>query len=246
VADSVWEQAAELVKQGAIGQPIHIQAGYFRRGDWGERMPIPDPKAKPGAELNWEAFLADAPKRPFNVSRFFQWRLYWDYAGGPSTDLFPHTLTPLVKVLGVRFPATVSAAGGKFHYDGLREVPDTFNMFIDYPEKLTITLMCTLANARGITTMVRGTEGTISFEGKGIVVYPAQGSKKQKQEIARTRPGSVLEHWRDFVRCVRTREQPRSDVDTALWVQTALIMGVLSLRERKLARFDAKRAEIVL
>ena len=88
MSDRAWHQAAALIKEGAIGKPIHAECGYFRVGDWGERgMPIDDPNARPGPDLNWEAFLGDSPKRPFDVSRFFRWRMYEDYAGGPVTDL---------------------------------------------------------------------------------------------------------------------------------------------------------------
>ncbi|NMC19100.1 MAG: Gfo/Idh/MocA family oxidoreductase, partial [Thermogutta sp.] len=87
VADEAYAKARALIEQGIVGKIVHVQLGYFRRGDWGERMPIPDPNAKPGPDLDWEQFLGDAPKVPFDVSRFFQWRLYWDYAGGPATDL---------------------------------------------------------------------------------------------------------------------------------------------------------------
>ena len=54
--------------KGTIGHPQHIQAGYYRYGDWGERMPIPDRHAKPGPDLDWDAFLGDAPKVPFTVT----------------------------------------------------------------------------------------------------------------------------------------------------------------------------------
>jgi len=243
MADSIWQQAAHLVKEGAIGQPIHVQAGYFRRGDWGERMPIPDPNAKPGPDLDWQAFLADAPKRPFTVSRFFQWRMYWDYSGGPSTDLFPHTFTPLAKVLGVSFPSMVAASGGKFYYDGEREVPDTFNMLIDYPEKVSVVLTCTLANEYGLPVVVRGAEGTMTFEGPGIVIRPVQG---QQREIARERGGDLTEHWQNLLQCVRTREQPYSDVELGYHVQTALCMSVLALRQQKVARFDREQEKIII
>jgi predicted dehydrogenase len=123
LGDPVWRQAEQLVRDGAIGRPVHAQCGYFRVGDWGERgMPIDDKNAQPGPDLNWEKFLGDSPKRDFDISRFFRWRMYEDYAGGPSTDLFPHTLTPIVKVLGVKFPSVVVATGGMFRYSE-REVP---------------------------------------------------------------------------------------------------------------------------
>ena len=43
-----WAKVRELVQQGAVGRIQHVQAGFYRYGDWGERMPIPDPHAKPG------------------------------------------------------------------------------------------------------------------------------------------------------------------------------------------------------
>jgi len=90
-SDVMHHNARTQIKRGAIGKPIHVLTGLFRQGDWGERgMPVDDPNARPGPDLNWEAFLADAPKRPFDVSRFFRWRMYMDYSGGPVTDLYPH------------------------------------------------------------------------------------------------------------------------------------------------------------
>ncbi len=245
IADSIWRQAAELVNDGAIGKPIHAQTGYFRCGDWGERMHVPDPNATAGQDLNWKAFLGDAPRRPFSVSRFFQWRMYWDYAGGPATDLFPHPFTPIHQVLGVTFPSTVSASGGKFHYNGEREVPDTFNMLIDYPEGVSVSLTCTLANAEGIETVVRGTEATLTFGGPGILLKPADG-KGDVKEIARTQGGNITEHWLNFLECIRTGGKPYSDAERGYQVQTAMNMGILSLREQKVARFDADKERIIV
>lgn len=246
MSDSVWHQAAELIAQGAIGDVVHVQAGYFRRGDWGERMRIDDRNAQPGPDLDWEAFLADAPKRPFSVSRFFQWRMYWDYSGGPATDLFPHTLTPIVKALGVKFPKQVVASGGKYHYNGVREVPDTFDMLIEYPEGISVVLMCTLANEHGIPTLIRGYEATMFFEAPGIVIRPQRRVALFERKIPRKHGGSDHEHWRNFLKCMRTREQPYSHIELGYYVQTALIMGVLSYREGKVARFDAERERIVM
>ena len=245
MADGIWRQAAELVKDGAIGKPIHAQTGYFRCGDWGERMSVPDPDATAGPDLNWKAFLGDSPRRPFSVSRFFQWRMYWDYAGGPATDLFPHPYTPIHQILGVTFPSTVSASGGKLHYNGDREVPDTFNMLIDYPEGVSVTLMCTLANAEGIAPIVRGTEAALTFGGPGIILKPASG-QGDVREIPRAAGGNIAEHWLNFLACIRTGDQPYSDVERGYQVQTAMNMGILSLRERKLVRFDAEQERIVL
>jgi predicted dehydrogenase len=246
-ADSVWRQARQLIKDGAIGKPIFAQCGYFRQGDWGERgMPILDANAKPGPDLNWEAFLGDGPKRDFSVSRFFRWRMYLDYAGGPPTDLYPHFFTPMAIALDCRFPTRVSAGGGKLFYNHEREVPDTVNIVADYPEGYTVAILGTQVNARGIETCVRGSEATLCFSGPGIQLFSADGKAEPIREVPREKPGDAREMWVNFLECVKSREKPWSDVRTQYYVQTAINMGELSLFEGKTAHFDAERERIVI
>jgi len=256
MSDSAWHQMKKLVQDGLIGQPIHAECGFFRVGDWGERgMPIDDENIKPGPDLNWEAFLGDVPKRPFDVSRFFRWRMYEDYAGGPATDLFPHSLTSVVSILGVSFPNKVVATGGKFRYQQ-REVPDTFNMLIDYPEKVTIAVLGTQGNDNQGTgfrgsgkrvPIIRGWEGSLTIEGKEIVFVPAKGCDKKPQRFDIEHAEDFVEYWRKFLACCRLRQQNTlSPVDLAYHVQTALQMGMLGFRKGKVATFDAVEENIVL
>ncbi len=255
--DSAWHQIAQLIQDGLIGKPIHAECGYFRVGDWGERgMPIDDANAKPGPDLDWDAFLGDSPKRPFDVSRFFRWRMYEDYAGGPSTDLFPHSLTPVVHMLGVTMPSTVVATGGKFRYEE-REIPDTFNMLIDYPEGITVAVLGTQGNdysgaaggrgAGGRIPTIRGWEGTLTVEGNEIVFTPAQESKKKAQRMAIDHGEDFVEYWRNFLNCCRTQKtETASPMDLAYHVQTALQMGMVGWKEGKVARFDPAQERIIL
>jgi hypothetical protein len=53
-------------------------------------------------------------------------------------------------------------------------------------------------------------------------------------------------HWQNFIRCVRTREKPVSDVGFGLHVQAALNMAMLSFLKEKAAKFDLARQDIVL
>jgi predicted dehydrogenase len=256
MSDSAWHQMKQLVRDGLIGQPLHAECGYFRVGDWGERgMPIDDPNAVEGPDLNWEAFLGDAPKRPFDVSRFFRWRMYEDYSGGPVTDLYPHSLTPVIDILGVTLPEMAVATGGKYRYDE-REVPDTFNMLVDYPEKITIAVLGTQGNdysgtgfrgSPGRVPVVRGWDGSITVQGEEIVFIPADQSKKKEQRFAIERGENMLHHYKNFIDCCRTGDQNTfSPADLAYYTQTALIMAMLALREGKTARFDHEQQSIVI
>lgn len=246
VSDPAWLRAARLVKGGAIGQPTHAMTGYFRHSDFGENgMPIDDPNAKPGSGLNWDAFQADAPQHPFTVSRFFRWRMYMDYSGGPSTDLYPHPMTRLFKVLGVNFPTQVAALGGLYLYGGGRDVPDTFDLLIKYPEKLDVVVVGTITNQTPIDTVIRATEGTITFHDDTFDLQPEPGST-----VAHATTGISInhqtEHMRNFLQSMQSRSKPNCDIELGYRVQIPLIMAMQSFTKGKVAYFDSATETIHL
>ena len=207
-------------------------------------MPIDDPNARPGVGLDWEAFLGDAPAVPFSISRFFQWRLFMDYSGGPCTDNDVHFLAPMVKALGVTFPSRVTALGGTYIYksDAEREVPDTFDMIVQYPGGPNFTFLGTYANDTPVETVIRGNEGTIRLAEAGLVSEPLAGLQHSRREVPHVNFGP--EHMRDFIRCVRTREKPQGDIELAYRVQTLITMAMRSYVEGKVASFDAAAEQI--
>jgi predicted dehydrogenase len=181
--------------------------------------------------------------------------MYEDYSGGPSTDLFPHSLTPVLHILGVKMPSMVVATGGKFRYQE-REIPDTFNTLIDYPEGITVAVLGTQGNdyqgtggrgAPGRIPVIRGWDGTLTIQGNEIVFVPADGSKKKPQRFAIEHGEDMTGYWRDFLACCRSgKKETASTMELAYRVQTALQMGMLGLRAGKTARFDSDKEQIVL
>ena len=260
LSDPVWRQMKKLVAEGVIGQPVHAETGFFRTGDWGERgMPVDDPNAKPGPDLDWEAFLGpDRPQRPFSVDRFFRWRLFEDYAGGPATDLYPHCLAQVMDVLGLGFPETVTGLAGTFRYpDPLREVPDTFQLLAQFPNKVALTVQGTQANdfqstpRRGAgqrCPVIRGWEGALTLEGnREIVFHPAEGSSKQPQKIPIEGGEDNVALWRNLLDAARAgSKETWSPMDLAFRTQTVLQMAMLSSRAGKVCRFDAAQRAVLV
>lgn len=249
MADDAYPKIRQLIEEGLVGKIVHVQVGYFRRGDWGERMPVPDPHAQPGPDLDWEQFLGDAPQVPFSVSRFFQWRMYWDYAGGPATDLLVHAFTPVFRVLDLEFPERVMGGGGVFQYN--REVPDQCNIVADYQGGPSVVMMNSLSNYTGIDTMLRGTDGIIIWKqinhpkNKGVRIVPVD-KKKKEIFIPWQGMGDTTRLWTNFIDCIHSRQRPYSPIELAVRVQAPLNMGILAHRESKVARFDRQSEEIVL
>jgi predicted dehydrogenase len=249
MADDNYPKIIQLIRDGVIGKPVHVECSYFRRGDWGERMPIPDLNAKPGPDLNWERFLGDAPNEPFSVSRFFQWRMYWDYAGGPATDLLVHTFTPILCILELGYPERVFGGGGTFQYD--REVPDQCNVIADYPDGPSIVMTNSLSNHVPNDTIIRGTDGVIKWSmlqgGKdyGVRIVPF-GKGKEEIRIPWNGQGDTSKLWADLLQCVKTRQQPKCNIDIALRVQAPLSMAILSHRESKVAKYSPENQSLVI
>ena len=169
-------KARELIKAGTLGQVTMVRAAYNRNGDSGAWLyPIP-PDASP-ATVNWEQFLGPAPKRPFDLNRFFRWRCYWDYSGGVATDLFVHLVSWYHHALDLKSPSTVMAAGANYRYKATHEVPDTVNALLMYPEGVTASLMCTFNNAEGTASglEILGTKGSLALRDGGLTFTPESG-----------------------------------------------------------------------
>ena len=128
-------------------------------------------------------------------------------------------------------------------------MPDTFNQCMDYPNKISVMLICTLANEYQTPPMIRGDEGTIVLQtdwSSGVANTTVIPRKGQKQEIKGGYSDTTRAHWKNLLDCVRTRQKPVSDVEFGYNVQVALNMSMLSYLNKKVARYDFEKEEIVL
>ncbi len=172
MSSPLQRSAKEVIKSGKLGQVTMIRAAYNRNtasGAW--IYPIP-PDASPDT-VNWDMFLGPAPKRPFDLPRFFRWRCYTDYSGGIATDLFVHLCTTIHFLMDAKAPAKVMAMGELYRWKESREVPDTLNAILEYPDGFVVNLSSTFNNqtsAEG-SFQILGTQGTITL-GDGMSFYP--------------------------------------------------------------------------
>lgn len=263
MTDPAWKLMKQLIRAGAIGQPIQAEVGFFRTGDFGERgMPIDDAHAQPGPDLDWEAFLApDRPKVPFSVDRMFRWRLFADYAGGPVTDLYPHSLAPVVDMLDLGIPEQVAAIGSisRYPYD-LREVPDSFQLIAQYAKGMSLSLTGTQGNDYQTTPLrgsgqrcpvIRGWEGSLYVDpnNREIVCRSTAGSSRAKALERFPIGGSEdnLRLWKNLVECALAgRQDTLSPMDLAFRTQTALQMAMAASQHGKTVRFDPAKREIAI
>lgn len=243
--DMFW-QARKLIADGAIGKLVWVSGGVYRNdpgGDWNWPM---DPDCSP-KNLDWDAFLGPAPKRPFEPERYFRFRKFWDYSGGVAHDLIAHVLAATQISIGAEFPTRVSAAGGIYvHHD--RETPDTFSMQVEYPGDYLCTFVCTQTTEQGDRLIIRGNKATIRFSPHGetpgqVIVTPEKAYDRDPKERTVDEQPRV-DHDVNFIECMRSRSKPHYDALTGYKAMVALDLAVRSWREGKMFRFDPQRQEI--
>ncbi|HMV84619.1 MAG TPA: Gfo/Idh/MocA family oxidoreductase [Blastocatellia bacterium] len=247
MSDDSYETAQRMIKEGKIGRPIQAQIDYSRnhkRDFWvSEEL---DKDVRPGENLDWNAFLGPAPKRPFDLDRFLHWRRYWDYSGGIATDLFVHRVTRIIRALDLKFPDRVVATGGKWEFrQSAAEIPDTFNMMLDYPEGLTVVVLSSMANAEPIPHVIRGHEATLQFTRDGFEIRPEGRMNRagDKETITHKKTGGedILLHHRNLQAAIRDGAAIKTDVMTGYYGVVAVRLATESFRRSKYMKWDAKR-----
>ena len=164
----LYDKVRDLIKDGAIGKLHAVEARYNRNssiGAWQYSIPT---DASPRT-VDWDRFLGDAPKRPFDATRFFRWRNYRDYGTAVAGDLFVHLLTGIHHATGSLGPTRIAAMGGLRYWKDGRDVYDMIMGLLDYPETdahpgFTLSLQTDFQDGGGGGTMFRfvGTDGAIS------------------------------------------------------------------------------------
>jgi predicted dehydrogenase len=248
MSDDSYETANQHVKAGALGDVVLAQIDYSRNytGDfWVGPL---DPDARPGVNLDWKAWLGPAPQRPFDADRFQHWRRYWDYSSGIASDLFIHRVTRIIKALDLNFPERGAACGGKWHYrQSAAEIPDTFNIMLDYPGGPTVLLVSSMANDTPVEHVLRGHKATLQFTRTGFVIRPQRQYAKELKEIVHQKTGGedLTLHHRNLARAIRQGEALKCDCRLGFYGVVACEMGVRSFRQQKYVRWDRSKARIV-
>ncbi len=227
--------AIDFVHSGALGE-IRLAKAWAYQG-W--MMPVdkkPDSAVPEG--VDYDMWLGPAEKRAFNPNRFhFNFRWFWDYAGGLMTDWGVHLIDYALYGLKAGIPNSVMATGGKYAYPSdASETPDTLQTIFEYDQFAILWEHATgidggnYGRDHGIAFI--GNNGTLVLDRKGWEVIPEkefqgwgkEGVPRMEAIPLQSNSGSGLDlHTKNFIEAVKTRDANSLNAPVQVGYDAALV-----------------------
>lgn len=240
-----FRDAVDFVQSGQLGNIRTVKVWCYQ--GWMKPGPVV-PDSAPPAGVDYAMWLGPAKKRPFNSSRFhFNFRWFWDYAGGLMTDWGVHLLD--YGLLGMRSPVpkSISALGGRFAYPDLyQEAPDTLTTLYEFDGfNMVWDSAMGIDNGsynrdHGIAYI--GNNGTLILNRGGWeVIEEKQSKNKVSKPLVKPSDNGLNKHWENFVTVVKSRKMQdlHCSIQDGAHVATVAQMGNIAYRSGKKLQWDA-------
>ena len=231
-----FRDAVDFVQSGKLGNIRTVKVWCYQ--GWMKPGPVV-PDSAPPTGVDYAQWLGPAAKRPFNSSRFhFNFRWFWDYAGGLMTDWGVHLVDYGLIGMKASLPKSIAALGGRFAYPDLyEETPDTLTTLYEFDNfNLVWDSAMGIDNGsydrdHGIAYI--GNNGTLIVNRGGWEVIEEKQSKN-KVLVPFTKPSDngLDKHWENFVSVVKSRkmEDLHCPIQDASHIATVAQMGNIAYR----------------
>jgi len=239
-----FKDAVDFVYSGQLGNIRTVKVWCYQ--GWMKPGPVVADSAPPPG-VDYTMWLGPAPTRTFNSSRFhFNFRWFWDYAGGLMTDWGVHLLDYGLLGMKADVPRNVAALGGNFAYPDLyEETPDTLTTLYEFDGFNLVW-----DHAMGIDNGSYGRDHGIAYIGNNAtlvlnrngweVIEERQSKQKVSKPLAKVSDDGLVRHWANYVGVVRSRrfEDLHCSIEAGAHVATVAQMGNISFRSGKRLTWD--------
>lgn len=247
--------AIDYVHSGKLG-PIRLVKTWAYQG-WMKPIPVKADGTVPEG-VDYTMWLGPAPMRPFNENRFhFNFRWFWDYAGGLMTDWGVHMIDYALYGMKANLPRSVMALGGKFAYpDDASQTPDTLQTLYEFDG---FSLMWEHATGidggnygRNHGVAFIGNNGTLVLDRGGWEVIPEHdrpnwdkdlGPKIEALPLQRVEANGLDLHTANFLEAVKKGDKSILNAPIRVGYDAAMVshMGNIAYKTGERLFWDAAR-----
>ncbi len=235
------EYVCELVRSGKIGtvKRVTTNVGHNNMvgpGPGWKPMPVPD-------GFDYDLWLGPAPLEPYHKDRcLYRFRFHYDYSGGQVTNYGAHSNDLAQWGLGMDETGPIEIA-----YVSAKWLPagSLFNTALE------TEFVCRYANGielicktdeRPVGVRFEGTEGMVE-----VSAYPWKARSQPETLITSKFPSGTLRfdattaHVRNFLDCVKSREEPVAPVEIGHRSASVCHLGNVAIRLGRNVKWDPQR-----
>ncbi len=234
--------ACELVRNGRIGElrrMIAIVGPNNKVGPAGAWTPTPVP---PGFDYNM--WLGPAPWVPYHEDRcFYKFRFLLDYSGGQTTNYGAHSLDLAQWGNNSEHtgPVEFEDQGSVFPADGLFDAPTHIHFRARYASG--VELICK-TGPENVQIRFEGTEGWVQTGYRGFSTYPAS-LKTSVIGHNETRLYPSENHYRNFLDCIKTREETAAPVEVGHRSASICHLGNIAMKVKRKIQWDPVKEQVI-
>ena len=194
VSSALCAKARQLHRDGVIGQVEFVEL-TMGRNDPNGAWQYPPPLDLSPQNLDWDTWLNEAPKIPFDPIRFARWRCWREYGTGVGGDLMVHLLSGMLYTMGWNEPPkSASALGGIFRFNDGRDMPDVHLVLFDY-HGIPVYVRLDLCSQSPETARFYGPKGILEASGGELRHLPQRGVDTAPSYYTGSFPSKMREQY---------------------------------------------------
>ena len=255
-AEPNYRHLVDVVRSGVLGKISSVRTFHvLNQGPEG----IGDPPVEDLPKgLDWDMWCGPAPKRPYHqllAKDAYYHGSFMDYSGGWTPGMAPHIVDLPIWALELGIPTCTSASGGRYSIRDCGDAYDVHEVMWQYPG-MTMTWWTSLINSYGFDNQgnagmrrrrgiyFHGVNGTLLADYNVCKIIPEGDRMTAEPEVEKVIPDSPGHH-REWLDCLRTRQQPSCHVGYHYRIDVALNLSLLALKLGRAIRFDPATEKVI-
>ena len=269
-----YKAASEFIQNGKFGDITMVelswnvnQPGRWRRPDLVAKLKQED--------TDWKRFLINRPFEEWDPRKYLEYRLFWPYSSGMPGQWMSHQIDTVHWFTGLKHPRSVVANGGIYQWKDGRRNWDTTTAVFDYgkaddPQNgFQVVFTSRMHNGDENPAEIYYSNGgelnlntnMVSPKG-GLKANAASAMQMQPNLLPELKLTDMVEkvaasantggdkltsaHMRNWMECIRSREQTNAPVEAGYYHSIANIMTNAAARTGKKAIFDERTQEVMV
>jgi predicted dehydrogenase len=242
------------IKAGLIGKPYFGKAWYSNTRKSigvGKIVPVPD-------YLDWDLWQGPAPRREYKDNIHpYNWHWFWHWGTGETLNNGTHEVDVCRWALGVDYPGSITASGGRYHFKDDWEFYDTLVTSFDYGDNLITweSMSCQgkeyYGRSRGST--IHGTEGTVLIDRAGYQVFNLSDKMLDEFKAGRAATTQDLQsidamttnHFGNLINAIRAGEPLRSPIADGNISVTMLLLSNIAWKVNRTLHLNRQNGHIL-